>query len=124
MGSWANSAIKGQRGAAGKMHTSGPATVCGTEPALQEAGPIESLSVRPWRKCAGGVGLTNDTEKGGRSVVRVGWSMASRDVEIPAVTYFVYLVGVGIAGSMCVYVGWKSHFTLLWKRKQAASAFG
>lgn len=57
LGSWANNAIKGQRGDAGKTHTSGPATVCGAEPALQEAGPIESLSVKPWRKYAGGVGL-------------------------------------------------------------------
>lgn len=33
-----------------------------------------------------------DPENVGRSVVRGGWSMASRDVEIPAVTYLVYLV--------------------------------
>lgn len=64
-----------------------------------------------------------DPENVGRSVVRGGWSMASRDVEIPAVTYLVYLVGVGIPGSMCACVGWKPHFTLPWKRKQAASAF-
>lgn len=64
-----------------------------------------------------------DIEKVGRFVVRGRWSRASRDVEIPAVTYLVYLVGVGIPGSMCVCIGWKPRFTLPWKRKQA-SAFG
>lgn len=50
-----------------------------------------------------GVGLTIDTEKMGESVVRDGWSMASSGVEIPAVTYLVYLVGVGIPAP-CAHV--------------------
>lgn len=46
--------LKVNRGDAGKIHTSGSSHwASGAEPALQEAGPIENLSSRPWGKCAG-----------------------------------------------------------------------
>lgn len=44
--------------------------------------------------------------------------MASRDVEMPAVTYLMYLVGVAIPGSVCACVDWKPRFTLPWKGKE------
>lgn len=73
LGSWANRAIKGQQRRCWKnTHLWVQSLDRGAEPARQEAGPIESFSVRPWGKCgrevALSVGLTIDTEKRGRSV--------------------------------------------------------
>lgn len=48
-----------------------------------------------------GVGLTRDNcEKRGMPVVRGGWSRASRDVEIPVVTYLSAFAQSWCPGSM------------------------